>query len=345
VLDELTTAVLLLDRAQRIGFANAAAEQLLNRSRKQLAGQPVTAVLGNAPALTQALDAAARSGWFYTTEALLTPPDGDPWRADLTVSPRHNPPGFLVELKAVDRQRATTEAEQRQRLHHAIQEMARTIAHEIKNPLGGIKGAAQLLTLELAGTPHAEYAEVIAREVDRLHTLLTRLTANHQQPHLHPADLHQPLEQARRLIAAEYPNLILARDYDVSIPPLLLDPARIVQLLLNLLKNAAQAMNGHGTVTLKTRIARQVTLGKKRWRLAARIDISDTGPGIPDALKEHLFYPLVSNRPGGSGLGLAIAQEIAHEHGGAITFTTAPTGTTFTVLLPIPDVPSAEETR
>jgi two-component system nitrogen regulation sensor histidine kinase GlnL len=104
-------------------------------------------------------------------------------------------------------------------------------------------------------------------------------------------------------------------------------------------------MNGHGTVTLKTRIARQVTLGKKRWRLAARIDISDTGPGIPDALKEHLFYPLVSNRPGGSGLGLAIAQEIAHEHGGAITFTTAPTGTTFTVLLPIPDVPSAEETR
>ncbi|MEJ5270271.1 MAG: nitrogen regulation protein NR(II) [Hydrogenophilus sp.] len=338
-LDELATAVLVLDAHARITFVNAAAEHLLNRSRNQLAGQPVTAMLGTAPGLTQALDAAARSGWFYTTtDTLLSHPDGDPWHADLTVSPRPNPPGgFLVELKAVDRQRLTTEAEQRQRLQHAVQEMARAIAHEIKNPLGGIKGAAQLLALELANTPHAEYAEVIVREADRLHTLLTRLTTTHQHPHLHPTDLHQPLEQARRLIAAEYPELTITRDYDVSIPPPLLDSERFVQLFLNLLKNAAQATDGRGTITLKTRVARQVTLGKKRWRLAARIDIADNGPGIPETLRDHLFYPLVSNRPGGSGLGLAIAHEIATEHGGAIHFTSNARGTTFTVLLPIPD--------
>lgn len=340
-LDELATALLVLDCAARVTYANAAAEHLLNRSRTQLAGKAITALLGESPGLTQALAAAARSGWFYTaSETPLTHPDGDPWRADLTVSPRPNPPGgYLVELKAVDRHRAATETEQRQRLQHAVQEMARTIAHEIKNPLGGIKGAAQLLALELAGTPHAETAAVIVREADRLHALLTRLTAAHQHPHLAPNDLHLPLEQARCLIAAEYPQLTLKRDYDVSLPPLLIDPERLVQLFLNLLKNAAQAMEGRGTITLKTRVARQITLGKKRWPLAVRVDITDTGPGIPAELRDHLFYPLVSNRPGGSGLGLTIALEIATEHGGALEFTTSPRGTTFTLLLPIPEPP------
>ena len=345
-LDELTSAVLVLDAAYRITFANAAAEHLLNRSRRQLAGMLLTDLLGPAARLDQALTAAAQSGWFFTVrDTPLNHPDTGQWHADLTISPRPNPPGgYLVELRPTDRQRATTDAEQRQRLHHAVHEMGRAIAHEVKNPLGGIRGAAQLLTLELAGSPLAEYAEVIVHEVDRLHALITRLTANHQQPRLQPTDLHQPLTQACRLVEAEFPAVTIRRDFDVSLPPLLLDCERIVQALLNLLRNAAQAMDGSGTIVLTTRVARQMTLGKKRWPLAARIEVRDHGPGIPEALREHLFYPLVSGRPGGSGLGLAITREIISEHGGTIDFTTGPDGTTFTLILPLPQ-PRQEKRR
>ncbi|MCX7946538.1 MAG: nitrogen regulation protein NR(II) [Hydrogenophilus sp.] len=332
-LDDLATALLLLDPQRRILFVNAAAEHLFDLSRSKLLGASIDQYL---PALSPTLDAVARDRWHYTTSDLpLTRPDGSQWRLETTVTPWRD--GYLLELRAIDRARATHELEARERLHHALQTMSRTIAHEIKNPLGGIRGAAQLLALELDGTPLADHADLIVREADRLHALLTRLTDRVAQPRLTPGNLHEPLERARNLILAEHPDLTIERDYDVSIPPLLIDRERLVQLFLNLLKNAAEALRGRGTVRLMTRIERHLTLGKKRWPLAAHIAIIDNGPGIPPELQPHLFYPLVSGRPGGSGLGLAVAREIALEHQGILTFTTRPGETIFHCYLPIPD--------
>ncbi len=346
--DELATAVVVIDDSARIHYVNAAAEHLLNTPKKQLLGHSLWEALGPSSSLQDALDTVRRSGWFFQrSDVPLVRRSGETWRADVTICPRFEQPGFyLLELRASDQRHATAESEYRHRMQQATQALARAIAHEIKNPLGGIRGAAQLLAMELEGSPLAEYASVIVREADRLNGLLARLI-RHQRPHPVPCELHEPIEQARQVVAAEFPGVTFARDYDLSLPPLLLDRERIVQVFLNLIRNAAQALDGGGTITLRTRVQRHAVLGKKRWRLAARAEVIDHGPGIPPALREHLFFPLVSGRADGTGLGLAIAQEIVFEHQGNIEFTSEPGHTVFAVLLPIPEtlpepLPAAE---
>jgi two-component system nitrogen regulation sensor histidine kinase GlnL len=225
-------------------------------------------------------------------------------------------------------------------------ELVRNLAHEIKNPLGGIRGAAQLLELELPER-HVkelrEYTQVIIKEADRLQTLVDRLLAPHRRPHIvGDVNVHEVCERVRSLIVAEFPSgLCIKRDYDLSIPDFRGDKEQLIQAVLNIAHNAAQALSnkmkhGDAELVLQTRIARQVTIAKVRYRLALDLHIIDNGPGIPQDIQERIFYPLVSGRDGGSGLGLTLAQTFVQQHMGIIDCESRPGCTDFRILIPLP---------
>jgi two-component system nitrogen regulation sensor histidine kinase GlnL len=217
-------------------------------------------------------------------------------------------------------------------------ELVRNLAHEIKNPLGGIRGAAQLLESEVGGSSLRDYTQVIIKEADRLQTLVDRLLAPHRHPRLvGDVNIHEVLERVRSVVTAEYPQgLSIERDYDASLPDFRGDKEQLIQAVLNLVRNAAQAMHGRGRILLTTRIARQVTIDKVRYRLALDLHVIDDGPGIPDEIRDRIFYPLVSGREGGSGLGLTLAQTFVQQHGGVIECDSRPGRTDFRILLPLP---------
>ncbi|MFM7331252.1 MAG: nitrogen regulation protein NR(II), partial [Brachymonas sp.] len=228
----------------------------------------------------------------------------------------------------------------------ANKELIRNLAHEIKNPLGGIRGAAQLLQMELPDKSLTEYTQVIIHEADRLQTLVDRLLEPHRKPReIGEVNIHEVCERVRALILAEFPRgLKVVRDYDTSIPDFLGDKEQIIQAVLNIAHNAAQVLGGEsGRITagdarivFKTRVARQVTLGKKRHRLALELHIEDNGPGIPPEIADRIFYPLVSGREGGSGLGLTLAQTFVQQHEGVIEVQSQPGRTEFTLCFPLP---------
>ena len=214
--------------------------------------------------------------------------------------------------------------------------LLRNLAHEIKNPLGGIRGAAQLLEHELEKPSLREYTQVIIQEADRLRTLMENLLTPQQAPHFSALNVHEVLERVRSVVLAELSTgLRIQRDYDLSLPDLTGDKEQLIQVFLNLVRNAAQAMHGQGNIVLRTRIARQVTLMKKRYHLAVMIQVIDNGPGIPVHLRDKIFYPLVSGRADGHGLGLTLAQDFITQHHGSIEFDSEPGRTCFTVTLPL----------
>lgn len=181
----------------------------------------------------------------------------------------------------------------------------RGLAHEIKNPLGGLRGAAQLLEQELTDKALKEYTRIIIHEADRLRNLVDRMIGPYQPLKHHPINVHEVLEHVRRLMLVEVPvGLSIERNYDPSLPPLMGDREQLIQAVLNIVRNSVQAMNHQGTVRLRTRIERQLTIGNKRHRLALRVEIEDNGAGIPEELQEHIFYPMVTGRADGTGLGL-----------------------------------------
>jgi two-component system nitrogen regulation sensor histidine kinase GlnL len=215
----------------------------------------------------------------------------------------------------------------------------RNLAHEIKNPLGGLRGAAQLLEHELPRAGLREYTQVIIQEADRLQKLMDRLLTPGHLPHLRTTNIHEVLERVRSLTLAETPQgIVIRRDYDTSLPDLVADPEQLIQAVLNIVRNAVQSMQGKGEIILRTRIARQVTLAKKRYRQAIQVQIIDNGPGIPEAIREKIFYPLVSGREGGSGMGLTLAQTLINQHQGTIECDSRPGHTCFTLLLPITEL-------
>jgi two-component system nitrogen regulation sensor histidine kinase GlnL len=222
-------------------------------------------------------------------------------------------------------------------------ELIRNLAHEIKNPLGGIRGAAQLLEMEIQSHDLLEYTQVIIHEADRLQTLVDRLLAPHRRAHVvGDVNIHEVCERVRSLIVAEFPKgLTVARDYDISIPDLRGDREQLIQAVLNIAQNACLALAqrreaGDARLTFSTRVARQVTFGKHRHRLALELHVVDNGPGVPDSIKDRLFYPLVSGREGGSGLGLTLAQTFVQQHHGTIEVDSAPGHTDFKILIPLP---------
>jgi two-component system nitrogen regulation sensor histidine kinase GlnL len=225
-------------------------------------------------------------------------------------------------------------------------ELLRNLAHEIKNPLGGIRGAAQLLQMDMTDKSLIEYTQVIIHEADRLQSLVDRLLAPHRQPHvLGTVNVHEICERVRQLILVEFPHgLTVVRDYDASIPEFQGDREQLIQALLNIAHNAAEALeerilDGSASLTFKTRIARQALLGngssKLRHKLALQLHIIDNGPGVPDDIKDRIFYPLVTGRAGGSGLGLSLAQNFVQQHGGVIECESRPGRTDFKILLPL----------
>ena len=221
-------------------------------------------------------------------------------------------------------------------------ELLRNLAHEIKNPLGGIRGAAQLLQMDLTDKSQVEYTQVIIHEADRLQSLVDRLLAPHRQPHVHgTVNAHEICERVRQLILVEFPQgLTVVRDYDASIPEFEGDREQLIQALLNIARNAAEALEEHiakgtASLTFKTRIARQILLGKAKRKLALELHVIDNGPGVPPEIRDRIFFPLVTGRAGGSGLGLSLAQNFVQQHAGQIECDSEPGRTDFTMLIPL----------
>ena len=334
-LDYLTAAVLVADSENRVVYSNPAAQTLF--ALRDDVTFTLSACFGPASPIVQAVLTAQNEKKTITEHELQVESAHGEMFVSLTASLLELPEAaILVECRQIDSQRRIANEERVQAQQQANRELIRNLAHEIKNPLGGIHGAAQLLAHELPDPRLKEYTQVIVEESQRLQGLLDRLLTPHRLPKLMELNVHEVLERVRSLMLAEVPNgLAVKRDYDISLPTLIGDREQLIQSVLNITRNAVQAMSGVGVVQFRTRIARQVTLNRKRFPLAIRIEIIDNGPGIPEGLRDTLFYPLVSGRPGGIGIGLHLAHTFVVQHQGAIEFESRPGQTSFTILLPL----------
>ena len=338
-LELLATAVLMVTDALDVRYANPAAENLFELSRRQLVGGSLHALFGEAPALFQAIDKALSSGASYTEQELELGVVGKPrLHLSCTVSPIEAGEGLVLELRHIDQQLRIAREERLLEQQQANRELIRNLAHEIKNPLGGIRGAAQLLERELDRPPLGEYTQVIIGEADRLQALVNRLLTPHRLPSYRRTNIHELLDRVASVVQAEFPEVSVQSDFDISLPELEADGEQLTQALLNVVRNAAealQAVTARREIRLTTRVARGVTLVRRRYRLAVAVSVEDNGPGISSELIDRIFYPLVSGREGGSGLGLTIAQTLIAQHNGTIECESAPGRTVFTILLPL----------
>ncbi|NHZ91652.1 PAS domain-containing sensor histidine kinase [Massilia sp. CCM 8733] len=345
-LDLLASAVLLVDASGAITFANAACENLLESSLRALQRQQLHTLFLNAEELTNLCQQALAHKYADLRQDLTLERSGrEPLHVHSIVS-EAGEWGIVIELRENVQQLKLDREERILDQSQVNKELVRNLAHEIKNPLGGIRGAAQLLELELPAlhlTQLREYTQVIIKEADRLQTLVDRLLAPHRRPHIvGDVNIHEVLERVRSLMLAEFPaGLTIRRDYDASIPEFRGDKEQLIQTVLNIAHNAAQALSerivaGEAELIFKTRVARQVTLAKVRYGLALDLHIIDNGPGIPPQIRDRIFYPLVSGREGGSGLGLTLAQTFVQQHMGVIECESRPGFTDFRILLPLP---------
>jgi len=337
-LDLLAAAVILLDEDLLMKYANPAAENLFEISSKNMAGRSLGEIFGDTGTLLTAVDYALANNCSYIEHDLRLAATGRPeLRLSCAVTPLETRYArVLLEFRQIDKQLKIAEEERMLDQQQANRELMLNLAHEIKNPLGGIRGAAQLLERELEQPGLYEYTQVIIKEADRLQVLMDRLLAPHRLPRLAEINIHEVLEQVKTVLLAEYPHGIeIERDYDSSLPTLTGDREELIQAALNIMRNAAQALQGKGKITLRTRVVRQITLARKRYRHALMVQIIDNGPGVPEAIREKIFYPLVSGREGGSGLGLTIAQTYVNQHRGIIECESRPGYTCFTLLLPL----------
>lgn len=339
-LENITTAVLMTDLRLRVRYLNPAAESMLDTSADHAHGLCLRKLLPHAEQLIQGLSKAARTGSAFTDrEIRIDLPCNRELIASCTVTPlsdRGNAPGLLLELVELNRQLRMLREEHLLLQQKATQAMLRALAHEIKNPLGGLRGAAQLLQLELDDPELREYTRIIIREADRLRKLMDRILGPNSRPQIALMCIHEVLEHVRGLLAAEAPpGVKIEHDYDPSIPFMRGDRDLLVQATLNIARNALQAVGHTGLILLRTRVARHRTFGQQHHRLAVKIDIVDNGPGIPPEMREQIFFPMITSRAEGAGLGLSIAQHLVNQHDGAIECESRPGCTEFTVLLPL----------
>ncbi len=337
--EHLATAVILLDDELRIAYINPAAEHLFDVSGKNLFGHPVLQAFTDTGQLSNAMQHAIRDSASYIEHDLTlgTHAHGKLHLRCAATPIQLEKRCLLLEFHPIDRPLKLAREEQMLDQTQANRLLLRNLAHEIKNPLGGIRGAAQLLEQELEKPALREYTQVIVQEADRLRSLMEKLLLPQNASHYSALNIHEVLERVRSVVLAEMPaRLTIQRDYDISLPALIGDKEQLIQAMLNIVRNAAQAMQGNGNIILRTRIARQVTLVKRRHRLAVMVQIIDNGPGIPLELQDKIFYPLVSGRADGHGLGLTLAQDYVNQHHGAIEFDSEPGRTCFTVMLPLP---------
>jgi two-component system nitrogen regulation sensor histidine kinase GlnL len=344
--DHLATMVAVVAPDGQCIFANAAFENVLGLSRKSVLRGSIFDWFADPQRVRETVEAVARNDFATSRlEAQLRRPasGNEPLPVHLIANQMDGQPNVVVELVEIEQQTRQDREERALGQAQANKELIRNLAHEIKNPLGGIRGAAQLLEMEVESKGLTEYTQVIINEADRLQALVDRLLAPHRRPHVvSEVNIHEVCERVRSLILAEFPRgLAVKRDYDTSIPEFRGDREQLIQAVLNIAHNAAQALAeriqlGDACIVLRTRVARQVTLGKQRYRLALELHIEDNGPGVPEAIRDRIFYPLVSGRDGGSGLGLTLAQTFVQQHQGTVECESEPGKTLFKIVIPLP---------
>ncbi|HEY1090685.1 MAG TPA: nitrogen regulation protein NR(II) [Burkholderiaceae bacterium] len=354
--DLLATMVAVVRENGDCVFVNAAFENVLRQPRKSVESGNLFSWLADATRLRATVESVAGNAYASSRiEAHLRRVSQQTGRGDellpvqVIVSQIEPQSSGLVLVEMIETEAQVKQERDERSLDQvqATKELVRNLAHEIKNPLGGIRGAAQLLALELEPTnlwaELEEYTQVIIHEADRLQVLVDRLLAPHRHAQVvGDVNIHEICERVRALVLAEHPRgLNIVRDYDTSLPDFRGDRQQLIQALLNIVQNAAQACAariaaGDAVIKLSTRVARQVTLGKQRWRLALELHVEDNGPGVPPEIRDRVFYPLVSGRDGGTGLGLTLAQTIAQQHQGIIDCESEPGRTDFRITLPLP---------
>ncbi len=350
--DLLSSLVAVVDLRGLVLYANPALEDAMGTSRRVIEGSELGKNFVESAALQAALAGVAANAFSSLRYDALLRPQGskiasEPIPVHVIITQTELAHETIVEMLPQLQQAKLDREERTATQALANKELIRNLAHEIKNPLGGIRGSAQLLQMELEGTEKGknltEYTQVIIHEADRLQTLVDRLLEPHRKPReIGDVNIHEVCERVRSLIVAEFPRgLKVVRDYDISIPDFRGDKEQLIQTVLNIAHNAAQVLSermaqGDAQLVFRTRINRQVTLGKRLHRLALELHIQDNGPGIPPEIKDRIFYPLVSGREGGSGLGLTLAQTFVQQHEGLIEVESQPGRTEFIITIPLP---------
>ncbi|MBF6616003.1 MAG: PAS domain-containing protein [Candidimonas sp.] len=340
--DLLSTAVLLLDESGLVLRANTAAEELFSMSRRRLVGQAADRLFDPEAGLADRLPEALAGRFGILRQDCIIEHPGGRLSVSLVIVPLQGLPwAGLLEVRQIEHHVLLDKHQQLSKELAAQRESLRNLAHEIKNPLGGIRGAAQLLQAELGSESLQEYTRVIVAEVDRLAGLIDRLiTPQGGSLKRTRLNIHEVCERVRKLVGAEFPSVAIERDYDASVPELDADFDRLFQALLNLTRNAAQALTESAMqevpqLCLRTRIGRQLLVATQQIKLGVVISVIDNGPGVPGALQDKLFHPLVTGRANGTGLGLSLAQELVQQHGGVVEFDTQMGRTEFRMVLPL----------
>ena len=340
ILDHLNEAILLFDKDLRLGYINPAGEMLFADSAKHLLGQTAHKLFKTAHSslFNDLLPRLYMLEPLVDRELIL-----ERLNQSITVNLSATPlledgklSEILIELQQVDRHLRITKEEQLLAQQNTSRMLVRGLAHEIKNPLGGLRGAAQLLDLELQDPELKEYTQIIIAESDRLQDLMDKMLGPNKPAHKSQLNIHEVLERVRHLVAVEVSHgVMLKTNYDPSIPDVFADKNQLIQAILNIVRNAVQAVQNHGVITIKTRIQRHMTIGRKRYKLTVKIDIIDNGPGIKPELMGQIFYPMITGRAEGTGLGLSIAQSLINQHNGLIECESEPGNTVFSIYLPL----------
>ncbi|MFZ2168789.1 MAG: nitrogen regulation protein NR(II) [Methylococcaceae bacterium] len=340
MLDHLNTAILLFDRALILTYINTTGEILLADSAHHLIGQSAFDLFkASDPALLINLKQSLSMAEPLVDRALTLSRINQNVTVNFSATPLvsgEQVSEILVELQQVDNHLRISKEEQLLTQHNTARLLVRGLAHEIKNPLGGLRGAAQLLDLELHDPELKEYTQIIIAESDRLQGLMDKMLGPNKLPNKKALNIHEVLERVRHLVQAESSgSLSIRNDYDPSIPDIKADKDQLIQAILNIVRNAVQAINGKGNIIIKTRIHRHMSIGRKRYKLAVKCDIIDDGPGIDADIMNQIFYPMITGRAEGTGLGLSIAQALINQHNGLIECNSEPGNTVFSIYLPM----------
>ncbi|MEM5528384.1 nitrogen regulation protein NR(II) [Gammaproteobacteria bacterium AS21] len=343
IISNLTTSVIVLDDKLRTLYMNSSAEVLMGNSVKRLAPKSILEwLIFNKEEHARLQDVLTKNHAYTIRETTIATFKGQELIVDYSVSPIEltDQMGVLIEIQGRDRLLRIEKEEELIERHSTTRNLVRGMAHEIKNPLGGIRGAAQLLERQLPNDELTEYTQVIIDEADRLRDLVDRLLGPRSLPELLPVNVHSVLERVYTLGVAEVANRIkLVRDYDPSIPDIQGDRGQLIQAVLNLLRNAVQSLTENTVsdpqIVIRTRAKRQVTLGSTKYKLVCLIEVIDNGIGVAQELKNSMFFPMISGRADGSGLGLSLSQSIVNQHNGLIECKSEPSHTVFSIWLPL----------
>lgn len=340
ILDHLTTAILLFDRELTLIYINTAGEIILADSARHLIGHDAQQLFKvSNPALLANLQQCLSLVEPLVDHSIILSRMGQSVTINLSATPllkSEQVNEILVELQQIDNHLRISKDEQLLTQQNTARLLIRGLAHEIKNPLGGLRGAAQLLDLELDAPELKEYTQIIIAESDRLQGLMDKMLGPNKLPNKKPLNIHEVLERVRSVVQAEsIGNLSIQCDYDPSIPNINADKDQLIQALLNITRNAVQATDGKGHIILKTRICRHTTIGRKRYKLAVKCEIIDDGPGIDSEMMKQIFYPMITGRADGTGLGLSIAQSLINQHNGLIECSSEVGHTVFSIFLPL----------